>query len=477
MKSPSSQHSEKSKRGNYKNFLNRTFWVSIFVITGLSILSFLPDITFFGIELKKIDILSDIKKDSNKNASSGLIAQINNAHQTFNDSCKTGVTCIRNYSQEEGKGLDAFYSALDKASQQKVRIAFLGDSFIEGDILTGDLRDMLQKKYGGQGVGFTSIDNVAAHFRKTCRTTNEGFNKHTILDKNNKIELIGLSGQYFTQADSVPHASFELKTLPDIFSTLGNCNQSEFFYKGNGRSFNITARVNGSESINFQAEATPGLHKLTATNSQINSIRWHVDEGRGAVFYGATLENSSPGVFVDNFALRSNTGKRLIDLSEELLRQIDSLRHYDLIVLQYGLNIVHKRCTDYSTYEDELANIVKKLKHCMPNTAIMIFGMADRCSKGSDGNFHTMNAIKSFIIHQENAAIKSGCSFWNTFEAMGGEDSMEKLVESSPPMANKDYTHINFEGGAYFAKLLYDALVWGKQEYDRKLQLINNNKN
>ena len=81
MKSPSSQHSEKSKRGNYKNFLNRTFWVSIFVITGLSILFFLPDITFFGIELKKIDILSDIKKDSNKNASSGLIAQINNAHQ------------------------------------------------------------------------------------------------------------------------------------------------------------------------------------------------------------------------------------------------------------------------------------------------------------------------------------------------------------------------------------------------------------
>ena len=38
-----------------------------------------------------------------------------------------------------------------------VRIAYFGDSFIEADILTADLREMLQQKYGGCGVGFVDV--------------------------------------------------------------------------------------------------------------------------------------------------------------------------------------------------------------------------------------------------------------------------------------------------------------------------------
>lgn len=54
-----------------------------------------------------------------------------------------------------------FYEALDEVKERPVHIAYFGDSFIEADILTGDLRDMLQERYGGCGVGFVDATSDA----------------------------------------------------------------------------------------------------------------------------------------------------------------------------------------------------------------------------------------------------------------------------------------------------------------------------
>ena len=62
------------------------------------------------------------------------------------------MTCIEDYSDSTMRGMTRFYQALDElASTPSVRIAYFGDSFIEADILTADLREMLQQKYGGCG--------------------------------------------------------------------------------------------------------------------------------------------------------------------------------------------------------------------------------------------------------------------------------------------------------------------------------------
>ena len=35
-------------------------------------------------------------------------------------------------------------------------------------------------------------------------------------------------------------------------------------------------------------------------------------------------------------------------------------------------------------------------------------------------------------------------------------------------MANYDYTHINFRGGKHLAGLLYETMIYGKEQYDRR---------
>lgn len=51
---------------------------------------------------------------------------------------------------------------------------------------------------------------------------------------------------------------------------------------------------------------------------------------------------------------------------------------------------------------------------------------------------------------------------------MGGEGSMAGLVHQKPALANYDYTHINFRGGKYIANLLFETLVYGKEQYEKQ---------
>ena len=73
-----------------------------------------------------------------------------------------------------------------EATQRPVRIAVLGDSFIEGDIMVGDLRSGLQRQYGGCGVGFVPVHSVAAQYRPTVSEEAEGWETWSILNDHQK---------------------------------------------------------------------------------------------------------------------------------------------------------------------------------------------------------------------------------------------------------------------------------------------------
>ena len=66
--------------------------------------------------------------------------------------------------------LTRFYDALlrlrEEPDQTKVRIAYFGDSMIEGDLVTQTLRHQMQEIFGGQGVGFVPTTSLLWDFGK-----------------------------------------------------------------------------------------------------------------------------------------------------------------------------------------------------------------------------------------------------------------------------------------------------------------------
>lgn len=57
---------------------------------------------------------------------------------------------------------------------------------------------------------------------------------------------------------------------------------------------------------------------------------------------------------VDNFSTRGNSGQQLGNIPMSILRQYNRLRTYDLIVLQYGLNVASDKVMNYTYYKDAM---------------------------------------------------------------------------------------------------------------------------
>ena len=103
-----------------------------------------------------------------------------------------------------------------------------------------------------------------------------------------------------------------------------------------------------------------------------------------------------------------------------------------------------------------------------PEASVLIVGVGDRENKDENGELRTMPGVKRLIRYQQALAAETGVAFWNMFEAMGGEGSMVEMVNHKPQMANYDYTHINFRGGKHIAGLLFETLMYGKEQYEKR---------
>lgn len=447
-----------------KNYLRYTCVWSLIVLVGLLLMHCLPSLMVRGHHLRRVDLLSDVRPPGVvKEDSDSLLPPP--SKPAFVDTCREGMTCIEDYGDSTGHGMLPFYHALDelKDHPRLVRIAVFGDSFIEADILTSDLREMLQKKYGGCGVGFVDITSTTNGYRPTVRHSFGGWKSHAIMDSTyfDRAKQ-GISNRYF-----VPHdgAYVELRGQTHYASRLDTCERASIFFYNEGN-VTLSATINNgrTETRDF---APVGKVQTMEVVGRIGRVRWTVDHADSTLFYGVAADGEQ-GVLVDNFSMRGNSGLSLRSIPVERLKAFNALRPYDLIILEYGLNVATERGRNYDKYRDGMRTAISHLKKAFPGTGILLLSVGDRDYKTEDGELRTMPGIRNLIRYQQNMAADNGIAFWNMFEAMGGNGSMVEMVNAKPSLANYDYTHINFRGGKHLAGLLYDALVYGKERYDRR---------
>ena len=448
-----------------KNYLLRTFLLTLLVVLMLAALRYLPPITICGTTLRQVNILSDICPSEEEQAEKDTVV-LPVVKPPFVAHCREGITCIEDFGDSLGTGMLKYYQALDSLQtlDRPVRIAYFGDSFIEGDIFTGDLRALLQKKYGGCGASYVDIFSITDGFRQTVRVSSSGwiahvFNDTTRFDKSRQ----GIDERYFIPREG---AYVNVSGQNRYATLLDTCQRSTIYFQTSGNIV-LTANVNGSESKEFLFAPSEGLQKAEV-KGKIGRVRWTVNgETASSVFYGVAMEGNR-GISVDCFSMRGRSGATLRSIPQNRLRQYAEQRPYDLIIIHYGLNVASKFGKDYGYYKKAMLKTIKYLQEAFPNSGFLLVGVGDRGYKSESGEIKTMPGVKNLVAYQQQIAAEAHIAFWNLFEAMGGEGSMAELVHSKPSKANYDYTHINFKGGQYLSHFLYDALVEGKYNYDKR---------
>ena len=100
------------------------------------------------------------------------------------------------------------------------------------------------------------------------------------------------------------------------------------------------------------------------------------------------------GIVVDNFSTRGSSGQQLGNIPMKILRDYNRLRPYDLIVLQYGLNVAFEGGVNYSYYKNPMIKVVEHLRKAFPQASILIVGVGDREYRDEDGNLRTLPGVK-----------------------------------------------------------------------------------
>lgn len=452
-----------------RNKLHKVVICVVLVVLMLLVLRMLPGTRVGDCTLRRVDILSDLRLPS-----AALPADTDTLplpppppapRPAFADTCPTGMTCIEEYADSTDRGMAPFYRALDERVHRPrpVRIAYFGDSFIEADILTADLRCLLQQRFGGRGVGFVTITSITSGFRPTVRHRFGGWQSHSIMDTLYfDRSKQGLSGHYFVPSTD---AYVELKGQTKYASHLDSCDRAGIYFFNRGE-VEISVSVNRGPARTQRFLPTGELQSMQV-EGRIGEVRWQVNRVDSTLFYGLAMDDSC-GIAVDNFSLRGNSGLSLRSVPIWMMREFNEQRPYDLIILQYGLNVATERGRNYDAYAAGMTTVLRHLKEAFPQAGILVVSVGDRDYKDEEGELRTMPGIKHLVRYQQHLAAEEGVAFWNLFEAMGGEGSMARMVEADPPMANHDYTHINFRGGKRIAELLFEALMEGKARAERR---------
>jgi len=347
--------------------------------------------------------------------------------------------------------MSALYD-VEKHDKGTCRIAYFGDSMIEGDLISMTLRNSYQEKYGGQGVGFVPIVSTTNKFRiSIIHDYSKAWKTESLINMSNLDFPLGISGEYFlaetngennTVNYSTPNIKY-INTFPSTKLFYGKANVKDSL---NSLEFNETKfSLDGLSEVNAMILSDTPLKKADLNFKINNSLP----------IYGISFESNS-GVLVDNFALRGNSGITMTSIQQNILNAFNDELDYDLIILQYGLNVANEN-TNFDWYRMRMGKVVEYFKQAFPKSSVLLISIPDMSKKNKEGEMQTLVSIPYIVEAQKNAAMQSGVSFFNLFNAMGGENSMVKWVEDLN-FANKDYTHFNYKGSRNASNLIFSFL-------------------
>lgn len=418
---------------------------------------------------KNVNLLSDIlvkeksSKGSHKKKHYGATNAIGDLPMNDFDAYEKKGTLVRFNADTVSPALQKFNEkliALSEGKKVKIRIAWFGDSQIEGDFITQDIREMLQNYFGQQkGVGYVPITSVSSDFRRTAKVFSTGDVSADNFKKQDHNAGLFFSGYSFYSNN------LDIDFRDNVRKSSNQITQKWLLY---GKGDSISVKINDSVR---KYPANQEFNKILIGSGVSNKAKFTVSSKRTPIF-GLSSEPQS-GIVLDNFSFRGISGVELKKINSNLLTELSQSGYYDLIVFQYGVNLMFKpNDTNYDYYYRGMRPVLQKFKNNMPNTEFLLFSCSDRAFN-YDGTWKTAVGIDSLIQTQARLAYDTDIPFYNFYKSIGGSGTIVKWADSTVQYANKDYIHFNFRGAKAVAKTIYTAII---NDYNKALKLKKANK-
>lgn len=417
------------------------------------------------------------RRDSGDGSPSNTVPEmivLPEAVASFDDEEDEDLTPGAPIEDPSGHALDAFYQALAEVEREAepgmvARLACYGDSHTAADFMTGQLRRRFQARFGDAGHGFVAAGRPWPSYRHRDVRSGAGGRwdsrqiRHAV-KRGDSDGLLGLAGV-------AVETEAARSTVWVSTSTRGPVGHSasrfELFYlaqPGGGRFVVLlddeevaraSTRAPTAQAAYLEISAEDGPHHLRVET-----------RGRGPVrLFGTVVERDGPGVVVDSLGINGARITKMLAWDADVMSDNLARRNTDLVVLAYGGNSAGDNWYDIEQYGQWAIDAMTRVRRALPDASCLWVGPPDmaRPTLNSSGPEGTPPNLRRLIAAQRDAAALVGCAYYDSFRAMGGEDSNLRWNEHG--LVSGDGIHFSAAGYRRLGDMLHAALMDGYERY------------
>ena len=338
----------------------------------------------------------------------------------------------------------------------KLSVLHIGDSHIQGGMLSEALRQTLQSKYGNGGRGLIAPLKLAGTNQPadySFTSANRAW-KATKLTSNKRREGASLTGISVAFASPALSLNIGVNNIDDSFSSFTLLHAPA---KGNisANSTEMSITKTGNDSLSYATTFTlpSACQQLPLYNLSGISELW-----------GAILHNNRSGVVLHSIGNNGACYQHYNQLDSFAART--AVFAPDLIIISLGTNEAFGNCKDPNAIKNEIHRLVSALQKSNPEAAILLTTPmeCDRLQRSRRGRRRrrTVFTTNTNCLTVRNIIMQYGAensiAVWDLYTVAGGKGSAAKWVANSL-LAKRDHVHCSAEGYRLQGKLLAEALI------------------
>ncbi|KAF0867437.1 SGNH/GDSL hydrolase family protein [Pseudomonas sp. LD120] len=337
------------------------------------------------------------------------------------------------------------------SNRTPIHIVQLGDSHTAADLLSGELRRLLQAQYGDGGIGFVAATAVPG----------TRYDRVILSAAKRQWSLVSARNQQSSQFPLGGYLSLPMTPGARVHIAERQPSSRQYrisaLYQASSNN-TLTARDNLNKSSRMLA-ATGGQWRFSPPfNNLTLPLDLNVANNRGLALGGWNiLGQKSAGVIYSSLGIN---GARLDVLDKWQPGWLDTLKALrpDMVVLAYGTNEAFDDDLDLQLYRSQLQEKVTLLRKKLPKSVILLVGPPDSIKRRNAGNCAASQPLplRQIIQIQKDVAKNSRTLFWDWQDFMGGNCSISQW--QSRDLARNDLVHLTADGYRKSADGLYRFL-------------------
>lgn len=367
---------------------------------------------------------------------------------------------------------EPFFKKLQNAQKKRVSILYIGDSHVQADDFTSELRSRFQLAYGNAGRGLVfpySTARTHAAVDYTTSHTGRWLNAKNI-EANPQFSL-GISGVTSRTTDS--NASFRLNFRGTV---QPEHKRLRILLKRDANSYDFTIR-SGNTQIPVDVfnpalpDNTPMLVvDLPSVSSDFVFTLKKTDTAQSMFeIYGISIETPDDAGVLFHSAGINGAGHYSL-LRENLLKEQLELLKPDAVVIDLGANDFYRGKINKELFGGNLLKIVNTIRSANPDATIIL-----GCSQDIyRGGYSLPDCLDFSDLIREFSKLNQ-CLFYDWFWVSGGRFSMLRWHQNG--LANWDMVHLTHAGYLLKGQLMaesYERTAFWLNQNDSAKSLIYN---